>query len=849
MKAKATGARRLTWLVFLACVPACEGCREPPDPDAVDPAEYAGWWEYRHDFDRVAYSAVLFQGEGPTIEVANGSLWLASGAYPVSGDEFEGWAWGTAEAGSHVRCVLADHIYPAVTSFWHGKEQPLMGRYGVLVRTGMPLDGTFSGTGSVAGKAVPSGVSPAFALLWVWSSGGEVRVVAPDGEDQFCLCLGPAWKLNPGAFAATGDLEVRAAWIGSGRLNVRTVESGSVALTRYGAERIAGSFDLVVEGEAVSGDFDCPTSYAGRAPAADAFEPDDDAGSAGQLAVGAEVQSRTIHDLRDDDWAAFDGTAGADLYVETSNHVPDPALTSWPVGRDGEELASGGYDLWLAVYGSDGATSVTGRWDRAKAAFRCPADGTYYARTAGGPGSYDVRVTTGSGLSSDAFEADDDPGLAKQIAVDDPPQARTFHAFDDVDWLSFAASAGAAYYVRATHDGEAPPLIELHDAGGSPTGEAGDGRLAFECAADGTYLLRVGPEEPRWFASYDIGVSTDPGVLPDAQETDDDPPRAAALAVDGGARPHTLHSIRDVDWVSFEAAAGRTYYVRVTGDPSLRPAPDLFDTDGATPIPLGAVRDFDCPADGVYFLALGPGSFPVSYGLEVCTCAPGFSTDEFEEDDGPGEARPFKVNGAVEERTIHSASDVDWLSFQVGDARAAYSASTTGPLTLAFFDPDGATELASGAGHVALEFPSTGTYLLRAAPSGRYAVRYLLDIDSYLPDAFEPDDGPAEARGIAPDGPAETRTISPVDEDDWMSFPAEAGRTYVVRASTGFDFSAWLYVFDTDGVTALAYAYFDARDPAEIEIGLPAAGTYFAAVLGRWTGRVGSYEVAITTAP
>ncbi|GEM_PF-2576304 len=108
---------------------------------------------------------------------------------------------------------------------------------------------------------------------------------------------------------------------------------------------------------------------------------------------------------------------------------------------------------------------------------------------------------------------------------------------------------------------------------------------------------------------------------------------------------------------------------------------------------------------------------------------------------------------------------------------------------------------------------SSGTYYLKvygwkdagagyphAAPGS-----YRLHLIGLFKDGFEPDAAVAQAGTLAANGPAAHHSIVPAGDVDWMQFPAEAGKTYVMEVSKADASAAMnLDLYDATGTTLLA---------------------------------------------
>jgi len=119
-------------------------------------------------------------------------------------------------------------------------------------------------------------------------------------------------------------------------------------------------------------------------------------------------------------------------------------------------------------------------------------------------------------------------------------------------------------------------------------------------------------------------------------------------------------------------------------------------------------------------------------------------------------------------------------------------------------------------------------------------------------DENEPDNSSAEAHPLLLNSPAQTLTLSTKTDADWFSFAATAGQKYhfavVVSDTVPADAILWLY--DSDGKTALAYAdhYRPSYPPVLGEHELlrwqaPHDGLFYLQVESRWLGRRITYQI------
>lgn len=96
-------------------------------------------------------------------------------------------------------------------------------------------------------------------------------------------------------------------------------------------------------------------------------------------------------------------------------------------------------------------------------------------------------------------------------------------------------------------------------------------------------------------------------------------------------------------------------------------------------------------------------------------------------------------------------------------------------------------------------------------------------------DAYEPDDGYSQARPIVPDSTPQTHNFHVAWDEDWVSFTATQGTTYVVETGNlGPDCDTVLRLIAGDGTTELAYDDDSGVGVASlITWTAPADGTYF----------------------
>ncbi|MHC5080840.1 MAG: hypothetical protein ACYTHN_17665 [Planctomycetota bacterium] len=190
----------------------------------------------------------------------------------------------------------------------------------------------------------------------------------------------------------------------------------------------------------------------------------------------------------DNDWFAVQCVAGHAYEFKTS------ALT-------------GDTDTILDLYQTNGTTRIARNDDypagtlTSRVAWTCTSSGRYYVRVFGwgspsAPGSYRVHFI---GLLKDGQEPDGSSATANPLTVNGPASHYSIVPAGDVDWMSFAGTAGQTYTMEVTRARATSPMtLDLIDTDGSTvllSGSMGsDNRvrvLNWTCPQTGTYYLRA----------------------------------------------------------------------------------------------------------------------------------------------------------------------------------------------------------------------------------------------------------------------------------------------------------------------------------------------------------------------
>ncbi len=480
---------------------------------------------------------------------------------------------------------------------------------------------------------------------------------------------------------------------------------------------------------------------------------------------------------------------------------------------------------------------------------------------------------------ADPFEPDGSAATASPIVVDAAAQQHTIHVTGDQDWVSFPVTAGSTYTIQ-TADGTPSESLDtvlyLYDADGTTQLDYNDdylglySRIVYTADADKTVFAWAGGLGSSTGA-YALNL-TSKVLTADAFEPDDSYATASPIVVDAAAQQHTIHLDDDEDWVSFAVTAGRAYTIQtVEGTPtdSMDTVLYLYDSDGMTLIDY----NYDDPGSGSYYSRIdyiadadktvyamvqgGDYGRTGAYALSVKPVG-----DSYEPDGSFGVATPLTVGAAAQQHSIDPDDDEDWVSFTVetGYKYALTTAPGASPddanTELYLYDSDGTTLLTSNGDdetedrgyYSRIDYTADADKTVYAKVDGWYTGTYALSV-ALVGDSYEPDDSHTVATPLTVGGPAQQHTLDPAGDDDWFSFPVEAGWRYAIEAAPGTppdDPDTVLYLYDSDGTTFIDSNNDDEGRYSRLEYEAEQNKTVYAMVAGYDTG---TYALSVTRTP
>jgi len=310
------------------------------------------------------------------------------------------------------------------------------------------------------------------------------------------------------------------------------------------------------------------------------------------------------------------------------------------------------------------------------------------------------------------------------------------------------------------------------------------------------------------------GTPPPPGIGPDIYEEDDVCQQAKFIPTDGTAQQRNLYpTIDDVegdfDWVRFNVVSGVEYHIVASPNGEAgRDANITLEVHGTCEEPPGFPGDtnvlrFTAETTGTYFLWIkstqsdyGPNT---DYTLTITS--ENSCTDSHEPNDSHPRASGILANGTAQEYRFCQIEDVDWLWFE-GQAGLEYQVSFENVDDGA----DAQIEIHGNCGpslsHIgpseSLRFhaPTDGPICLRLAnrDSQRYGpdTTYTVQVEQVGeatcgPDPYDQgdndDDTMENARSVTLDNGDYTQRYNtcPANDADWVTFQAEAGKTYLIE--------------------------------------------------------------------
>jgi hypothetical protein len=554
-----------------------------------------------------------------------------------------------------------------------------------------------------------------------------------------------------------------------------------------------------------------PTPYP-----ADPYEDDDSAAKARLVTVGGQAETHNSNVACDYDWYKFAAVSGIPYTIKTYAMGSNSAAEI-------DIYDTNGYTLLASNYSYSRGVPTTLNWT-------APADGIYYVRISqyscfayyGANTEYTVSFTGGAATVTpsvintntftftptnsptptmtqtpyppDAYEDDGSAAKARLITVGGASEQHNSNVACDDDWFKFSAVKNILYTIKTTGMGSNSAVnITLYSTDGytqlatAYTYSAGTGTtLSWVAPADGVYFVKA----EQSGCSYTFGANTE-------------------------------------------------YTISFTGS-AVTMTPTITQTFTPTPTNTASASVVSTP-------------------------------DIYEDDDTAGNARLITIGAAPEQHNSHDACDYDWFKFSA-QKNILYTVRTglmgsNSAAQITIYSTDGTTQLASNYSYQA----GVGTLLNWVAPAdGIYYAKinqyncasvyganteytvWFTGSDSTMtptmtvtltftpsftpvpsatvaPDVYENDDNAANARLVTVGGAPEQHNSHDACDYDWYKFSAAKSIEYTISTTAmGSNSAVYIYIYDTDGYSQLAYRYSSIRGMGTtITWTAPADGVYF----------------------
>ncbi len=249
-------------------------------------------------------------------------------------------------------------------------------------------------------------------------------------------------------------------------------------------------------------------------------------------------------------------------------------------------------------------------------------------------------------FTEDVYESDNTLETATLLEKDDS-QSHTLHIGGDVDWLKFEAEAETSYDIKVFSEIHTDISLYLYDTDRTTQlayneNESNQTKISdWECTTGGTYYIKVIGNDSTESGFYEITLADSP--VADVYE-DDDTKEDAGIIDDDTLQSHTLHIGGDVDWLKFEAVAGKTYTIETFSAVYTDTKLYLYGTDGTSQLAYNddksnqsRISDWVCSTSETYYIKV-TGNDATETGDYNITLRSVWGADTFEPDNAMGTA-------------------------------------------------------------------------------------------------------------------------------------------------------------------------------------------------------------------
>jgi hypothetical protein len=207
------------------------------------------------------------------------------------------------------------------------------------------------------------------------------------------------------------------------------------------------------------------------------------------------------------------------------------------------------------------------------------------------------------------------------------------------------------------------------------------------------------------------------------------------------------------------------------------------------------------------------------------------AADTYEPDDTYTQASTMQINTVQSNHSIDPATDADWIRFDVQTVPNPIVIDTNGPsggdTRLWLYDSSGNTVLAFNDdynnywSHIAYTINQPGTYYIKVDSYNNASIisNYSVSLSGLAPtptvtatatvtpvvDAYEPDNTYLQSSTIAMNSTQSHHSINPQTDVDWIRFSVHSVPNPITIDTSGATGDTRLWLYDSNGNTALAY--------------------------------------------
>jgi hypothetical protein len=564
-----------------------------------------------------------------------------------------------------------------------------------------------------------------------------------------------------------------------------------------------------------------------------------------ELQVNGDSLPGTIGTAGDKDWFKFEGTAGVEYVIDTS------------------DLGTGS-DTVMSLFRDDGTTLIVTDDDggdglASRIVWTADQTGLFFIKvthySASGTGTYRISIL---GLGGPDDHCNEPSDCATELQPNGNPVQGTIGTAGDEDWFRFTAVPGLVYELETFNLGmDSDTVMELYRSDGTSLiqedddgGEGLASHIIWVPDAQETVYILIRQYFSSGTGSYNIRVT----VSDDHCDTlsscatyliPNDTPVQGSFEIDG-----------DEDWFQFYAGEGLEYVIEtsnLSSSPWCDTVISLFNSDGER-IAVNDDISLENYASSISWTASSAGTYYIrvrdyysgsrgSYNISVSATWATLLTND----------------GTLFSDSLVSGSDMNFYIFMAEEGRS-YTIETTNlsddcDTFMQIWEPDGVTVIAYNDDCEVEPYPYASRIDMVAEVSGPHHIVVVAYDDNSIGDydisVLEGDDHPdslAAAEDLPTNGTRAHGEFESTGDEDWFRFEAVANELYVIETgSLDDECDTVLELYDEDG-SLMAFDD-DSGEGWASQLGwvAPYSGSFYICVRHYYPEGIGSYDIWVLT--